>query len=123
MDPRVPLNQNLALLADDIKVRKDVENKGNLLLDKIVKTVSAKSKFNIHRVAKGGSLGKKTAIRMKVDYDCVFFLDPTADMDRFMDDLVDVLTLNFNLEKDPSRTVNSVGFELKGFSFDFLRIR
>jgi len=120
MDLQAPLHQNLALFADDLKVSNDVEHKGNVLLDKIVQTILAKSKFDIHRVAKGGSLGKKTAIRMKVDYDCVFFLDATADPDRFMDDLVDVLILNFNLKNDPICTVNSVGFELDGYSFDFL---
>lgn len=124
MDPAVPMKQNLASLADGLKPCEEVEKSGNLLLDRILTVVKEKSRSPIHRVVKAGSLGKKTAIALKVDYDCVFLLDGQRPdfRDQFLDDLEDILHLHApgggvaNL----SRTVNSIGFEKDGFSFDFL---
>mmetsp|Transcript_4545 Transcript_4545/g.12377 ORF Transcript_4545/g.12377 Transcript_4545/m.12377 type:complete len:433 (+) Transcript_4545:38-1336(+) len=119
MDTSVSVSQNLVLLADGLKVDSDVEKRGNLLLDKLLKTIREKSRFKIYRVVKAGSLGKKTAIRMKVDYDCVFLFDSLIDKKAFMDDMDDILLLNFNIRKD-GRTQNTISLHCDSFAFDFL---
>jgi hypothetical protein len=88
-----------------------------------VRTIQEKSKTPIARVAKNGSVVKKTTICIKVDFDCLFLIDPLVlPMDRydeFLSDVQDVLTLNFS-----SETIHvskfAVTYFYKGFDFDFL---
>lgn len=101
----------------------DVMTCGNLLLDQLVRKISEKSKVPIARVAKNGSVGKKTAICIKVDYDCMFFIDlDVLPMDRyneFLEDVQDILMLNFSSEHI-TITKSSITYFYQGFYFDFL---
>mmetsp|Transcript_14315 Transcript_14315/g.19752 ORF Transcript_14315/g.19752 Transcript_14315/m.19752 type:complete len:451 (+) Transcript_14315:295-1647(+) len=112
------LCQYLVNFSDNLKPSPDLEKRGNLLLDKFLKVICQHSKFKILRVMKAGSMGKKTAISIKIDYDCVFFIDKETDKVKFLDDLDDILTLNFNVSNKQS--FNAISFFFEGYFFDFL---
>lgn len=101
----------------------DVLQCGHEVLDQLVRVILEKSKTPIARVAKNGSVGKKTAIRIKVDFDCMLFIDPVKlPMERyeeFLGDLQDILTLNFSSE-NMFVSNSAVTYFYKGYYFDFL---
>ena len=72
----------------------------------------------VARVVKAGSVGKGTSLHLKIDFDCVFFLEPGGIPDRFLEDMEDILTLNFGIAAEKKQ--KSLSFSHKGFYFDFL---
>lgn len=68
-------------------------------------------------------MGKKTAICIKVDFDCMFFIDPMVlpmeRYDDFLDDVQDMLTLNFGSDLIHV-SKSAVTCFYKGFYFDFV---
>lgn len=68
----------LARLADSLKPAPDLERQGNSILHEIVEVIQKKTQFTIRRVAKTGSVGKQTAINVKLDYDCLFYIEAHA---------------------------------------------
>lgn len=102
----------------------DVLKCGNHALDKLLTVIKDKSKTPIARVAKNGSVGKKTAICIKVDYDCMFFIDqdvlPMERYNEFLDDLHDILTLNASGGEHIHQSTSALTYFYNGFYFDFL---
>ena len=96
---------------------------GHRVFDKLIRKIVEKSKTPIVRVAKNGSVGKKTAICIKVDFDCMFFLDPLVlpieRHDEFLNDVQDIITLNFSCDHIYVSS-SAVTCFMEGFYFDFL---
>ena len=118
------LKTALRVFGDEtITPTEDVLERGHLVFDQLVRVILEKSKTRIARVAKNGSVAKKTAIGIKVDFDCMFFIDqevlPMGRYNEFIDDVQDILTLN--LSSDHIHASNSsVTYFYKGYYFDFL---
>ena len=74
-------------------------------------------------VAKIGSVGKNTAINVKLDYDWLFYIEAdatrTESTSAFLDEVDNILTLNFP-DVAGKQTEHTEGFFYKGFYFDFL---
>ena len=120
--PPVHLQAMLARFADSLKPASDVEHEGNMLLNEIIQTVERKTRFTIRRVAKAGSMAKHTAINVKLDYDCIFYVEEQAASSAvrgFLDDVDNILTLSFP-DLAGRQTQHADSFFYKGYYFDFL---
>lgn len=114
----------LARLADSLKPAPEVERQGNTILNEIIQTIEKKTRYIIRRVAKAGSVGKQTAINVKLDYDCLFYIEAHAGkveetLRVFLDEVDNILTLNF-ADLAGKQTQHTDSFFYKGFYFDFL---
>ena len=112
----------LARFADSLKPSLEVERKGNLLLNEVLQMVQKKTRFTIRRVAKAGSMAKHTAISIKLDYDCIFYIEEQAGSSTtkgFLDDVDNILTLSFPDVKG-KQSLHTDSFFYKGYYFDFL---
>ena len=114
----------MARLADSLKPAPDVERQGNMILNDIIETIQKKTRYTIRRIAKAGSVGKHTAINVKLDYDCVFYIEVDVgkveeSLRGFLDDIDNILTLSF-ADLAGKQTQHTDSFFYKGFYFDFL---
>ena len=118
-----PVRAMLERFAASLKPAPEVERQGNMLLDEIIRTIQKKTRFTIRRVAKTGSVGKNTAINVKLDYDCLFYIEAdatrTESISAFLDEVDNILTLNFP-DVAGKQTEHTDSFFYKGFYFDFL---
>ena len=66
-------NGQLRKLADDITPSDSAVNRGHQIMNKFVRQIQ--QKLSIVSVHKGGSIGKRTAIWLKMDFDILVFVD------------------------------------------------
>jgi len=66
-------NGQLRKLADDITPSALAAKRGHQIMDKFVREIQ--QKLSIVSVHKGGSIGKRTAIWLKMDFDILVFVD------------------------------------------------
>ena len=96
----------------------EVIKRGDVALQELLEKILQKAKTKVARVVKAGSVGKGTALSLKIDFDCVFFLEVGGDPTSFLEDMEDILMLNFGITA--AKKQKSLSFFHKGFYFDFL---
>jgi len=97
-----PMSASLRVFGETIVPRPNISVAGHEVMDRVVRAITQKSKTKVSRVLKGGSMGKKTAILLKIDFDIVLFIDESVcsigDYANLLDDINDIITLNFDPE-------------------------
>ncbi|CAJ1370787.1 unnamed protein product [Effrenium voratum] len=114
----VNLASYLRQFGESLGPAEHVIKRGDAVLQSLLECILQKAKTKVARVLKAGSVGKGTSLHLKIDFDCVFFLEPGGIPDRFLEDMEDILTLNFGIAAEKKQ--KSLSFSHKGFYFDFL---
>ena len=108
----------LRSFGEGLRPCQNVLSQGNAVLQQLLEKIVRKAKTKVDRVVKAGSVGKGTALSIKIDFDCVFFLEVGGVPELFLEDMEDILMLNFGIAADKKQ--KSLSFFHKGFYFDFL---
>ena len=110
-----------------LKPSDDLIKKGRHIMDKIFKAIQDRSnwtnsRYSIDRCVLLGGAGKKTSTCIKVDFDCVVYVNNCRfPFDNIIDDIENILLKNFEIEeKDIKKTRHGVKVSIEDVDFDIL---